>query len=97
MLHLRSLFRRLGQALKPGRYVHAVPKKIAASNHHVTHVHSDPKLEAAMLWLSGARLCELLLHRHRALDGITALGNSASTLSPAVLAIRPPCSKSAHP
>ena len=31
---------------------------------------ADPELKAAILGLSGARLCELLLNRHGALDGI---------------------------
>ena len=61
---------RLRQTLQTGRDVHAVPQQVAAPNHHVPHVHSDPELKAAILRLSGARLCQLLLDRDGALDGI---------------------------
>ena len=60
-------------------------------DHHVANVHPDAEEQA--------RLCRnVAIHGHKyflgldgALDDIdAALGNSASTLSPAVLAMRPP-------
>ena len=61
---------RLGETLQPSRDIHPIAEQVSAPNHHIADVDADPELKAAILGHSGARLCQLLLNRHRALNRI---------------------------
>ena len=61
---------RLRQPLQPSGDVHPITEQVSTPDHHIADVDADPELKAAVLRHSGIRLRELLLHRHRALDGI---------------------------
>src|SRR4051812_49225365 len=61
---------RLSETLQPGRDVHTVTKEVSSSNHDVANVDADPELKASAIEHPGARFCQLLLHRHCALNRI---------------------------
>ena len=83
----------LCQALKPGRYVHAVAEQITSPDHHITNVDADPEPKLPILGCSDAILGQLLLDRDGALDRIdraqelgqdaiaSGIGNSASVIA----------------
>ena len=84
---------RLREALQPRGDVHPVAQQVAIPHHHVANVNPDPELQAVLRRVcpdlsEASASCTWTAHR----TASTALGNSARTLSPAVFAIRPPCS-----
>src|SRR4051794_15548366 len=85
-----------GEALQPRRDVNAIPEQVAAFDHHVTDMHSNPELETTILRSVLVCLGDGFLHGNGTLDGINGTGDlrkntTASGVSdpPAVITDQP--------
>jgi hypothetical protein len=79
---------RFGKRFHTRSNVHAVSQQIATLGNYVTDIDADAEADLLVLIYLGVALSHTALHRERGSN----LGNSNNRLSPAVLAIRPPCS-----
>jgi hypothetical protein len=60
----------VGQSLQTGGYIDSIPENVAALEHHITDMHSDPKPETALVGDVLISLRESLLHLSRTLDSL---------------------------
>jgi hypothetical protein len=82
-------FATLDQPLKPGCDVHAVPENVLVLDHDVADIDANPEAHPPSFRLTFVRLPKRRLISIAQRTASRTLPNSASRLSPAVLAIRP--------
>jgi hypothetical protein len=78
----------LYQPLEPSGDVHAVAEDVALFDHDVADVDAN-SAHLSPFWLTFIGSCKRLSDLDCAVNRVDTLANSASTLSPAVFAIRP--------